>query len=133
MSKLASGSFKMYIGGGITAFGSEKSCSVEGSHSPVDVTDKQSNGDKESLAGITNWTMSCSGFYITNDTAFRAIETAHDTSASVTVYIRDSVNSKQWTGTAFITNINIDSKHPDAVQQSMTLQGSGALTAAGSF
>lgn len=130
MPKIASVSFCLYLDdtGTPAAFGSENSSSLNRSMSPVDVTDKQSNGAAEFLGGVRNWGMNGEGFYLNGDEAFGDIMSHWKDRQSVGVKMRDTVNRRQWTGTAWITGFSIVGQTPDAVKDTLTLEGTGALT-----
>ena len=127
MAKEKAINFLLYVTGTPTAMGSEQNTVLTRNHTPIDVTDKGSDDWEENLAGLRNWTLENNGFYITNDTAYEALETAYEDNTPVDVKLRDTNNNDQWTGSAYITSLQLSTPNPEAVQQAISLKGTGAL------
>ncbi len=107
----------------------------------IDVTNKSHTQWSESLGGRASWTMDGDGFLYLNVTdgtmeaQWKALWTAVSTSASVTVhYILPTKTTSPWrswfTGTAFVSGLNMDGPDDEGFLGSFTLNGTGAVSIA---
>ena len=79
-----------------------------------------SSGGRTFIAGLTGWSGSYDALYSTANT------TSPGTSG--TIYLRSSTGTVGvWSGTAFITGMDISTPRDGLVTQSYTFQGSGTL------
>lgn len=110
----------------------QNDASLSISHSPRDITTKDSAGWAEALEGLRSWEMSCSGqlaFDATSGTG--AIYTANiATRALVTIYFTTNVpGDKVYSGTAWVTQIELASPgQEETATYSLSFQGTAAIT-----
>ena len=93
----------------------------------IDTTSKDSEGYwRESIQGFKDWSVSTDGIYVTNDEALRYLQERFENSQNVDVILvmEDGVT---FSGEATISDFSMDVPYDDAVNYSLTLQGSGPL------
>lgn len=122
---------KVDISGAATALGGQTGATLNRSANTIDVTDKNSDGWAESMAGVKSWSIDCDMFVSLGDTALETLFTAFDARTPVEVEIRiganDSADGYTYTGSAVITDFPEDYPQDDAVSISMSLQGASPL------
>lgn len=122
---------KVDVSGTATALGGQTGATLNRSANTIDVTDKNSDGWAESMAGVKSWSIDCDMFVSLGDTALEALFTAFDARTPVDVEIRVGVdteaNGYTYTGSAVITDFPEDYPQDDAVSISMSLQGASPL------
>lgn len=122
---------KVEVSNVMTALGGQKSASLKRQANTIDVTDKNSNGWAESMAGVKSWSIDCDTFVVLGDTALEALFTAFEARTPIDVTIRvgatSDANGYTYTGTAVITDFPEDYPQDDAVSISLSLQGASPL------
>lgn len=122
---------KVKVASTMTAIGGQKSASLSRSANTIDVTDKNSNGWAESMAGIKTWSIDCDAFVVLGDDALEALFTAFEARTAIDVEIRvganDNADGYTYTGKAVITDFPEDYPQDDAVSISLSLQGASPL------
>ncbi len=79
-----------------------------------------SSGGRTYIAGLTGWSGSYDALYSTANTA--------SPGTSGTIYLRSSTGTVGvWSGTAFITGMDVTTPRDGLVTQTFTFQGSGTL------
>ena len=114
-----------------TKIGYSTDASVSISHSPRDISSKDSNGWMEQLEGQLSFTASVSGHF-----AFDAAYSALDIEAAVLnrttldiVFSTEESGDTFYSGTAYVDSFEIDSSGvEDNVSYSISFTGTGALT-----
>lgn len=105
---------------------------VEITHSPRDITTKDSAGWRALLEGLRSWTASGSilvAFDATYgiDELFSAI---YNRSQLTIRFMTNVVGDTRWTGTGYLSNISISSADAEGnVSASFTIEGTGSLVA----
>jgi len=99
----------------------------------IDVTNKDSGGYKEFLAGEAGWTLSCEGIFEEDGgvtgISWSDIITDLMAGTSVTVAMTSQVSGDiKLSGSAFFSNLTMSAPNNDATTFSASLQGTGALT-----
>ena len=102
-----------------------------------DKTNKASGGYSESLAGLISWELSGDGFvdFTTSGTSKNTdqlfdqmiLTGTAGNEAEITVKFTDGTNN--YTGNAYITSLSIDAGVEENATYSVSIQGTGALTA----
>lgn len=90
-----------------------------------DVSDRIAMDWEESLPGLKNWTVTCTGAYVTNDTALLALEDAFVNKTMLDITLKSDVLT--YKGKAFITSFPIGAQFNKDVTYTIQLQGTGAL------
>ena len=102
----------------------------------IDVTNKDSSGRKEFINGVKSWTLDCeafttsSGETVSGDTSIAALEAG----TKIYVQFRDGsgqASAKKYTGYGYITSIGVNANVGEFSSYSVSIAGTGALTAAG--
>ena len=108
----------------------QRGATLNRSAETIDITNKVSAGWKESITSVKEWSVDCDGVFVEDDTALKALETAFNANTMVDVKISDG----EWgyKGKAIITDFPIEAPYDDAATYSLTLQGTGELSAANS-
>lgn len=108
----------------------QRGATLNRSAETIDITNKVSAGWKEIITSVKEWSIDCDGVFVEDDTALKALETAFNANTMVDVKISDG----EWgyKGKAIITDFPIDAPYDDAATYSLTLQGTGELSAANS-
>lgn len=95
----------------------------------IDVTTFDSNGWKEYLAGLKEWSGSAGGnFKFTDTNGQQAIYNAWLNGTTLAVELRLGTTSPKFTGTVLITGISVESPVDDKAAINFDFQGTGALT-----
>lgn len=126
--------FKIYTGSTPVAITHQTDASLSLSADMIDVTTKDSGGDRELLPGTRSWTMSGSAM-VADDAAngYTSLFSAWKNGTTVTVVIGTAVTGdKKYSGSALLSSLEKTGSGAggDAIQFSYTLEGTGALTEA---
>lgn len=108
-----------------TKVGGQKDATIDRGTSSIDVTDKDSAGWEEFLAGNKNWAISFDAFLIENDDGFLQIETSFE-DAEINEY-RITTPANAYIGKAVIEGLSFSGPLTDASSVSFTLKGTAAL------
>jgi TP901-1 family phage major tail protein len=101
----------------------------------IDVTNKDSSGRKEFINGVKSWTLDCeafttsSGETVSGDTSIAALEAG----TKIYVQFRDGsgqASAKKYTGYGYITSIGVNANVGEFSTYSVSIAGTGQLTAA---
>lgn len=101
----------------------------------IDVTNKDSSGRKEFINGVKSWTLDCeafttsSGETVSGDTSIAALEAG----TKIYVQFRDGsgqASAKKYTGYGYITSIGVNANVGEFSTYSISIAGTGQLTAA---
>lgn len=130
MAKFNASKVKILIGS--TAINNLEEVELNVDGETIDVTNKDSAGWAEFLAGLKNWTMTGSG--IVDFAATEGVdEIFADLVAGTAGTIKFStsvVGDSEFSGSGIYTNLNISAPTEDKVSFSFSLQGTGVLTKA---
>ena len=121
----------VYIGSDVIAHATSHSLSI--THDARDATTKDSSGWTDRLEGLRSWEISGEGLVAFDGTVdIDDIFTSYIvTRTAVTVKFSTEVSGDvYWTGSAYLTGIDLDSPVEDNVSYSYTFSGTGALTKA---
>lgn len=109
-----------------TVVGGQRSATLSEEAETIDVTTKGSIA-QEFEYGLYNWTISCDGIYIKDDTAYAALRSAIRQQKKVKVRIKEGdVYTAE--GLAIVTSSELEAPYDDAATYSVELQGTGPLT-----
>lgn len=111
--------------------GGQKGASLKRSASTIDVTDKNSDGWAESMAGVKSWSLDCDAFVVLGDVTLELLHTAFDKRTAMEIELRvgadDDSNGYTYTGSVVIVDFPEDYPQDDAVSISISLQGASPL------
>lgn len=104
-------------------------CSLTITHSPRNVTNKDSAGWKELLEGLREWSMSASAMYVPN-TTYSTVFAAYTGRTQITlVFNSTAAGDDKYTGEAYFTTGTLDSPaQEDNVVFDVSFDGTGVLT-----
>lgn len=113
-----------------TKVGGQKDVSIDRGASSIDVTDKDSGGWEESLAGIKNWAISFDAFLLegADDPGFLQLEADYE--AGNVQNFRITTPNHTYTGNALVEGLSFTGPLTDASSISFTLKGTAALVKA---
>lgn len=105
----------------------QRSVSLERNMETMETTTKDSNGYKEFVSGLKDWTISADGVIVQSDAGFTALEDAYLSGEPVEVQISTGTTNV-YKGLAIITSFPIEAPYDDLATYSLSFQGTGALT-----
>ncbi|WP_035207726.1 phage major tail protein, TP901-1 family [Metabacillus indicus] len=128
MSKMTGMKVKLYIKDGVTGkvLAGQRNASLSRSAESMDATSKDSDGWKESIAGMKEYSIDADGAFVESDEAYKALETAFVNGENVDVYLEFPSGTK-YEGNCTITDFSLEAPYDDLVTYSISLQGNGAL------
>lgn len=95
----------------------------------IDITNLDSSGWKEFLAGLKEWSGSAEGnFKFTDTTGQKAIYDAWAAGTSLAAEFRLGATAPKFSGTIFVSSVGIEDPLEDKITVSFDFQGSGVLT-----
>lgn len=106
--------------------GGQRSATLNRSADTIDVTNKESEGWQENLAGLKNWGIDTDGLVVENSEAYDYLEECFMESKEVDAYLTTPMG-KKYTGKAIITDFPLEAPYDDAATYSVTFTGSGKL------
>jgi TP901-1 family phage major tail protein len=109
-----------------TAVGGQRGGTLNGGTDEIDVSSKDSNGWKESLAGLKNWSLEFDSLLIESDAGLVALETAWLAGEKVQVQLATPAGAT-YTGPAIVTDFSYEAPHDGEATAKGTLTGAGAL------
>lgn len=109
-----------------TAVGGQKGCTLNRSAETIDVTDKNSNGWSENMAGIKSWSVDMDGFVVLEDTALEKLAEHFEQRKPVKVQL--DMGGARYSGDAYIVDFPIEAPLDDAVTYSLSLVNASPLT-----
>ena len=115
------------IGSDILAKASDASLSRDADE--IDITTRDSAGDKEFLQGLRSATIQSEALWVPDHAALAALEAAYGDGSEVAFEYTDK-DGTGWTGNAIVKAFSISQALNDAVKCSITLRVTGALAAA---
>ena len=117
----------IYIGG--TKVSKATSGSISVTHSPRDITSKDSAGWSESLEGLREWSMEGEGMFAL-DATYGVVDLEGVLTARTAVTVRfstETTGDEYWEGTAICTDLSADTGVEESATFSFSFQGTGAL------
>lgn len=120
----------VYTGSGSPVLiGLATNCSITLNRDMRDVSNKDSAGWKALLTGQKNWQVSTEGLYNPSSTnGMIAMYNAWYAGTLLTLTMKNSTQDWYWSGTAYITSLQINAPNEGNVTYSVTFQGTGAIT-----
>ena len=107
--------------------GGQQNGSLELGLNTIDVTDKEGNGWEEVIPGIKHWSASLDGVVKLSNEGLKLAQDALFQGKLVDV--ETSMGGSKYTGKALVTSLSYEGAHDDAATFSISLKGTGALTA----
>ena len=115
---------------GEVAIGGQQNCSLSLEADTIDISNKNSDGWADFIAGARSWTVSCDGQFITDDAGQKALMAAFVDGENVKVRMKtkdEAENAVFFGGEAAITSIELEAAYDDVCTLSLELQGKGKL------
>lgn len=128
MAKINGSNLVLKIDG--VAVACSKSCSLSIEQDLPDASCKGSNGWAEHINGQKSWSIECEGlldFSATYGGQSASTALINGTSATL-LFTTGTSNDIEWTGTANVSSLSIESGMEDVVTYSASFTGTGALT-----
>jgi|TARA_R100000084_G_C4639789_1_gene143124 predicted secreted protein len=139
MAILNGTSIKVYDSGTgiLVAFAQNGTLNIN--HSLREITNKESNGFKESLEGLRDFSIELDGAYAWTDAAGSALTNGADDLLNSYILTRDSLTVKfgnvagatgdtVYQGRVFLTAFSVSAGTEDTATYSLSLEGTGAIT-----
>lgn len=126
-----------------TAVGGSTSCTLNVNQETIDISSKDSNGNKEFMNGARSWTIDCEAFFTDGSSSPADIPVGGDgTSNSGWYPVLESgdkiavqfstttgeTGCRKYTGVGYITSISVNAAVGEWSTYSVSIQGTGALT-----
>lgn len=108
------------------AVAGQTNCTLNRTMKPITITNKINGTWEESLSGIRNWSLNCTGMFIKNKEAFDQLQQAFYNGDAITAKITDG--DREYTGTGLITRFPVSAAYNDAYVYNITILGTGALS-----
>lgn len=104
------------------------SLSVE--HAEIDATSHDSSGDREIIAGVGSWSATADVLHVqTEETVQEAVDVLLGrTKIDMEFIPTGSSSDGTFSGSGYLTNYELGAPNEDALNASVSVQGSGALT-----
>lgn len=116
---------------GFIPIGGQTGATINRNSETLDVTNKVSEGYKEYVAGLKDWSIDCDAFVTLGDAGQEELEKAFAGGVAIDVEVRigsdENAGGVTYVGKALITSLTTDLSQDDAVTYSLSLQGTGAL------
>lgn len=109
-----------------TAVAKQRGASLKEKSDTIDVTSKDSNGNKEFEYGLYSWNVSCDGLFVVDDTAYEKLKTAMRDKVKVKLRIKEGTITEE--GTALVTSRELEGPYEKDATYQVEFQGTGALT-----
>lgn len=113
--------------GTYTTLGGQRGATLNRTATTANANAKDTGAWDVHIATTRGWSVDCDALYLSDDAAYTALEDAWRNSTPVKVQIKDG--TKTQSGDAYITDFPLEAPHDDLATISITLQGSGPLTA----
>lgn len=119
---------QVYIGSDVIAHSTSHSLSI--THDARDATTKDSEGWTDRLEGLRTWEITGEGLvaYDGDFDTTNLFAMVTNRSTATVKFSTEVSGDKYWTGTAYLTALDMDSPTEDNVSMSFTFSGSGPLT-----
>lgn len=125
-----------------TAVGGSTTCTLNINQETIDVTNKQSQGNKEFINGARSWTLDCEAYFTDGTSDSADIPVGGATADSGWYPVLESgdkihvkfanttgqTGAREYTGEGYITSISINAGVSEWATYSVSIQGTGALT-----
>ena len=108
------------------AIGGQQGATLNRSKEVIETTSKDSNGWKEQIGGIKEWSIDADGLMVADDTGYQALEDAFMNDKQVSVSLATASGLK-YEGHAIVTDFPIEAGFDDMATYSLTLEGNGSL------
>lgn len=105
----------------------QRGATLNRSAETLDVTSKDSEGWKENLAGLKEWSIDADGLLVESDKGFKALEDAYMNSEKIKIQLQTASGNK-YEGDAIIVDAPIEAPYDDVATYSFSFTGAGKLT-----
>ena len=129
---------KVYSTGTTNLVAFAQNCTLNVNHSPREITNKESGGNKEILEGLRDFSIDIDGAYAWTNAAGAALANGADDLVNSNILTRAKVdfifgdtatqNDVSYTGSGFITSMSITGGTEDTATYSLSIEGTGALS-----
>lgn len=104
----------------------QRGATLNRSAETLDITSKATEGWKESLAGLKEWSIDADGLLVESDEGFKALEDAFMDSEKIKIQLQTASGNK-YEGDAIITDFPIEAPYDDVATYSLSFTGAGKL------
>tara|TARA_Y100001973_G_C5176274_1_gene322137 strand:+ start:971 stop:1432 length:462 start_codon:yes stop_codon:yes gene_type:complete len=130
-------------GSSFTAVGGSTTCTLSINQETIDVTNKDSQGNKEFINGARSWTLDCEAYFTDGTSDGADIPVGGDGTANSGWYpvlesgdkikvqfsnTTGQTGARKYTGDGYITSISVNAGISEWSTYSVSIQGTGALT-----
>tara|TARA_R100001377_G_C3188673_1_gene109609 strand:- start:246 stop:671 length:426 start_codon:yes stop_codon:yes gene_type:complete len=128
---------KVYSSGTTNLVAYAQNCTLNVNHSPREITNKQSSGNKEILEGLRDFSIDIDGAYAWTDASGVLTNGVDDVLETNILNLRQpvtfifgdtSTNDVSYGGSGFITSVSITGGTEDTATYSLSIEGTGVLT-----
>lgn len=109
--------------------GGQQGATLNRSKEVIEATTKDSNGWKESVAGLKEWGIDADGLIVIDDAGYAALEDSFMNDTKLTVALV-TPSGTRYQGEVIVTDFPLEAGFEDMATYSVTLEGSGELALA---
>ena len=139
MAILNGNELKVYSSGTTNLVAFAQNCTLNVNHSPREITNKESAGNKEILEGLSDFSIDVDGAYAWTDASGAALTNGADdllqtkllaNRLKVDFIFGDTAatHDVSYAGSGYITSMSFTGGTEDTATYSLTIEGTGALT-----
>lgn len=110
---------------GETVLGSQKNCTLSMESESIDISNKNSFGWADFIAGAKSWSIECEGQFVSAEQD--ALMTAFVNSEFVQIEMKSAEEDIYFAGEAMIESIELEASFDDVATYSIAFVGKGAL------
>jgi len=130
---------KVYSSGTTNLVAFAQNCTLNVNHSPREITNKESAGNKEILEGVRDFSIDVDGAYAWTNSAGAALTNGADDLLQTNLLANRlkvdfifgdtaSTSDVSYAGSGFITSMSFTGATEDTATYSLSIEGTGALT-----
>jgi len=130
---------KVYSTGTTNLVAFAQNCTLNVNHSPREITNKESAGNKEILEGVRDFSLDIDGAYAWTDSSSVALTNGADDLLQTNLLANrlkvdfifgdtNATSDVSYAGSGYITSMSFTGGTEDTATYSMTIEGTGALT-----
>lgn len=122
-------------GANLLAIAGQQGLTINRSADSIEITSKDSDGWKDKIAGMKEWSIDIDGLFVAGDSSHTSLSTAYSNGTPVCIKVVKRVvtagtasYTDMFGGIALIKDYPIEAPHDDAVTYSASFDGAGKLT-----
>ena len=117
-------------GGSVTAIAELRDYTLSIEHTPIDATSHDSSGSREKIGGIDSWSGSAELLHVQGNATHQNLQDRITGKEKIEFEFHPTGSSSDgnYQGSGFVTGYDLGSPNEDALNASVTFEGTGTLT-----